>query len=130
MHKLKNKKTVLFTTGILLLLCLSAGALLWQHFHAVPGTVALIYQDGELIRQIDLSHISEPYSFTIESTGGGYNTIYVETGRIGVSDADCPDRICQKMGMISDSSHPISCLPHRLLIKISGGSSDLDAIAG
>lgn len=80
---------------------------------------AQIYQDGELLRTIDLNAVAVPYEFTIECDDG-INTIYVEHGAISVKFADCPDQICVNQGSISDSLVPIICLPHRLVIKIQG----------
>ncbi len=82
------------------------------------GTTAQIMLDGEVIREIDLSRVKEPYSFVVESEGGGTNRITVEPGRICVSEANCPDGICVSQGWLSDQNVPIVCLPHRLIIKI------------
>ena len=82
------------------------------------GTVVQIIQDNTVIREIDLSRVSREYSFVVESPYGGSNTILVQPGRICVSEADCPDRICVKSGWHSDSAAPIVCLPHRLVIRI------------
>ena len=82
------------------------------------GTVVQIIQDGTVLREIDLSKVKEPYSFTVEAPDGGSNRIEVEPGRIRVADADCPDKICISQGWLSDQSVPIVCLPHRLIIKL------------
>ncbi len=44
--------------------------------------------------------------------------IRVEPGRIAVTAADCPDKVCVDAGWRSDSASPIVCLPHRLVIRI------------
>lgn len=108
-------------------------ALVMQHFLSHPGSIARIYQNGKLIREIDLSDKTADFSFTVTLDNGGYNTIRVSHGSIGVIDANCPDKICQNMGMISSTGYPVSCLPHKLLILIeskSGGNAaeSLDAI--
>ena len=82
------------------------------------GTVVQVIQDGTVLREIDLSRVREPYSFTVEAPDGGSNRIEVEPGRIRVADADCPDKICISQGWLSDQSVPIVCLPHRLIIKL------------
>ena len=51
----------------------------------------------------------------------------VEPGRIRVESADCPDKVCVNQGYISDGTVPIACLPHKLIIRIEGGDSGLDA---
>ena len=90
------------------------------------GTVANIYKDGVCIRSIDLALVTEPYSFKV-SDGLGENTVLVEHGRICVSDADCPDRVCVDAGWLSDSAAPIVCLPHRLVIKLEASAKAADA---
>lgn len=81
-----------------------------------------ILQDGKCIKEIDLSSVKESYEMVIEDSKGGSNTVLVEPGRICIKEADCPDQICVKRGWLFDSSSPIVCLPHRLVIQTSGGS--------
>jgi hypothetical protein len=78
-----------------------------------------IYQNGVLIRTLDLSEIIEPYSFEVESEAGK-NVIAVEQGRVCILDADCPDGSCIRQGWISGGATPRVCLPHRLVIKPDG----------
>ncbi len=92
--------------------------------------VARILLDGELLEEIDLDRVGASYSFTVENGSGGSNTIQVERGRIRVSHADCPDQVCVEQGWISDGTVPIVCLPHGLIIEITGGGEDLDAATG
>ena len=97
---------------------------------AGTGAVARITLDGELVEEIDLSAVTEPYTFTLEGPGGFTNTIEVEHGRIRVLEAGCPDQVCVNQGYISDGTVPIVCLPNRLVIEIVGGGDSLDAAAG
>ena len=90
---------------------------------------ARVTRDGVLLEEIDLDKVDAPYSFTLED-GSGTNTVLVEPGRICISEADCPDQICVKQGYISDGTVPIVCLPHKLIIEITGAEGDLDGGAG
>ena len=92
--------------------------------------VARILLDGTLMDEIRLDKVGASFSFTVERADGGFNIIQVERGRIRVSHADCPDQICVDQGWISDGTVPIVCLPHGLVIEITGGGEDLDAAAG
>ena len=95
-----------------------------------PANVARIFQEGAQIKRLDLSAVTEPYSFTVES-GAGINIIAVENGRIRVLEADCPDGLCVRQGWISSGSMPIVCLPHELIIQLDNGNSqELDAVVG
>lgn len=123
---LKSNKFWITVICAVLLISASAALLLRR----APANRAYIYQDGELIRTLDLSAVAEPYSFTLVC-GDGANTISVEHGRICVSDADCHDRLCVRQGWISGGSVPIVCLPHRLVIKLANSdSSNIDAVVG
>jgi hypothetical protein len=94
------------------------------------AAVAQIKLGNDVIKEIDLSEISEPYEFEITDDNGGHNTVRVERGRICVIDADCPDKICVNQGYISNSAVPIVCLPHKLSITITDKQETIDAVAG
>lgn len=114
--------------GVLVLICTII--LILQITENDSGKYAYIYQDGVLVREINLSENKEPYEFTIEYSSGtetGFNTILVENGKIGISDADCPDKTCQHMGMISSTHFPITCLPHKLIIQIVDETPEKEA---
>ena len=118
------------TKAIVFLLMAAAAAsavFLLVRDQKTDAATARITRDGVLLEEIDLNAVDRPYSFTLED-GSGSNTVSVEQGRIRVSEADCPDQICVHQGWISDSALPIVCLPHRLMIEITGGG--LDGAAG
>ena len=94
------------------------------------GAVARITQNGELLEEIPLEEVEEPYSFTITGENGAENTVSVERGRISISHASCPDQVCVNQGWISNGVVPIVCLPNGIVIEITGGGEDLDAANG
>ena len=111
---------------VILLLGSSAAALFMQR---APGSVARIYQDGVLIKSLDLSDVTEPHSFTVEH-GSGENVILIERGRIKVAEATCPDLLCVGQGWLR-SARPIVCLPHRLVVTLNRQSDNgPDAVTG
>lgn len=111
-----------------MILFLSAAASLYIWKRTPEGKVAYVYVDGELVRSIDLDALAGPVRFTVE-TGRGTNVILAEPGRLRVESADCPDKVCVDSGWLSDSSVPIVCLPHRMIIRLGGGAA-LDGEAG
>ena len=120
-----NKFYIVVLGGVLLV-----SAALVFFLGRVPGRVVSIFQNGELVRRIDLSGVVEPYSFTVECEDG-INVISVENGRIRVSEADCPDGTCVRQGWMSSGAVPIVCLPHKLVIKLGeSGYEEVDAVAG
>ena len=92
------------------------------------GTVVEVVQDGVVLQEIDLSAVTGEYSFDVRWPGGGSNVVCVQPGRICVSGADCPDKICVARGWLSDETAPIVCLPHRLVIQVKD-AGQLDAMA-
>ena len=91
-------KTGTWVIVILVILALSIAASVYLYVpRSAGGKVAKIYVDGELVRSIDLSAVSEPERFTVEA-GGGVNVILAEPGRIRVESADCPDLVCVRRG--------------------------------
>ena len=119
-------KRTRFWVGVLAAAALlSVGAILLLGRWSGGGHMARIYQDGVLIREIDLDSLSAPLTFTVEFQGRT-NTITAQPGRIRVESADCPDQVCVDQGWISDGTVPVVCLPNRLVIQIEGGGDGLD----
>jgi len=119
------KSTKFWVVIIAVLLALSfGGALLLARD---GGETAAVYQDGKLLRSIDLSAVDAPYTFVIEGPGGS-NTVEVERGRIRVSHADCPDQVCVRQGWLT-SAAPIVCLPHKLVIELTGSGGEIDGVS-
>ena len=123
----KSAKVIL---ALLVVTAAASAAFLLLRPRDTAHPVARITLDGEVIDEIDLTEITQPWSFTVEGKTGLTNTILVEPGRIRVDHADCPDQICVHQGFISDGPTPIVCLPNKLIIQITGGGEALDAAAG
>ena len=104
---------------ILFAALLAAAALFWWLLgrRSTDSTTVQIIHDGQVIREIDLAGVKEPYEFVWEDAAGNRNLIRVEPGRIRVTEANCPDRICVEHGWLSRELPPIVCLPHRLMIQ-------------
>ena len=82
-----------------------------------------------MLREIDLSQVSEPETFTVDCPWGGSNVIEVLPGAIRVLEADCPDGVCVSQGWLGeDTALPLICLPHRLVIQYAE-TGELDAAA-
>lgn len=119
---LKSTIAILFAV-CLILVCI-------QYFSQPIGAYACIYQDGTLLYEIDLSQ-PETKEYTIEYQEGsrtGYNVVQVKDHKIGIIEADCPDKTCMHMGMTSSASFPITCLPHKLIIEIHESDTNTDDI--
>lgn len=113
-----RKRAILLTVLFLLLLLSSILAIFYIRSSRSASFTAEIYQNGSLLHSIRLDEVTASYTMTISSDDGGCNVIEVRPGAIGILSADCPDLICVKQGFLTDSLLPITCLPHRLVIRI------------
>lgn len=85
------------------------------------GNVAYVYVDGELVYQVDLSKVDQPYLYTV-NTPYGSNVLEIAKDSIRIADADCPHKECVEQGRLTGS--PLVCLPHRLVVKIAEDDAD------
>ena len=86
-----------------------------------------ITRDGEVLYRLDL-RTAEDQTFEIDYGEGG-NTVEIRDHQIRVKDADCPDQTCVRSGWL-DSSLPIVCLPHHLVIRFAETQGAADTVAG
>lgn len=106
------------------LILISAGFLMYRNASA-GGVVAVVTRDGQELQRIDLDQVTEAYTLRMEHPDGGYNLIQVQHGKISVTEASCPDKVCINQGSISDSLTPIVCLPNKVMIAIEDTGNDL-----
>lgn len=87
---------------------------------------ALVRQDGQVVRTIALTGLSEPITFTLD--GAYTNTIRAENGRICVESATCPGQDCVHTGWLTRAGQSAVCLENQVSITLEGATT-LDAIA-
>lgn len=106
-----------------LLLTASAGLSLWL---LRPGQAswAEVWSDGKLLYTLELS---VDQTVTVDSVYGT-NVITVKSGKIAVTEADCPDGYCMNRGFCGGGMQ-IVCLPNRLVIRFVG-QQGIDGVAG
>ncbi len=103
---------IIIAIGFISLICMK--------FFRKPGGYADIYVDGKRINRLPLS---DDTTYTAE-TQTGTNVVIIENGEAYIRDADCPDKLCVHMGHISKKGDNIVCVPHKLVIEISGGEEN------
>lgn len=95
-------------------------------------SIANVFQDGKLIKKISLNK-EETKTYRIDTENGNFNILEVRKGCVSVIDADCPDKLCEKIECNSSKSLPIVCLPNRLVVEIveekQSNNDSMDAIA-
>lgn len=119
---------------LLSLILIAAMATFWFMRHAdSSGRIYAEVRINNVVQEaIDLSAVTEPYTKTYYTGGGGYNVVEVRNGMIRVVEANCPEQIDVRQGWISKPSQSIVCLPHRFVISIyseRGGNDDVDGVS-
>ena len=102
-------------------------AALCLHVFTAQGTQVVATVDGQ---EVGRWLLSDSVDEVIE-TEEGRNHLVIEGGKASIVEADCPDGICVKQGTISRTGQTIVCLPHKLVIEITGKAEEngLDAVA-
>lgn len=127
---MKKADKYILLVVIILLVTSIVGVYLFKTVLSTPGATAIITQNGSVIHSIDLNKVNEPYEITVKAENNGFNTIYVEKGKIKFSQATCPDQLCVQTGFLSHINDIAVCLPHGLFIEIEGGSEgDIDSLS-
>lgn len=54
----------------------------------------------------------------------------VKNGRIRLTNASCPDKICEKTGYIGSSGQSIICVPGRITVTVAGSDESIDVTVG
>ena len=116
------------TKAILALLVLSivaSGAWIFLGKSGAENPRVVIEVDGEIFADYDMDEVKGIIPISTEN--GGENRVWVQEDLVFMDSANCPDQTCVKQGVIKDGTVPIVCLPHKVIVRIEGGESGLDA---
>lgn len=103
---------------------LVAGGLFWLFLSRSPGQSVVVTTPE---RRYTLS-LSEPHSQTFTGNNGHTVTVEIQNGKVRVSTATCPDKLCVRSGALSRSGQTAACVPAGILLRISG-ETEVDAVA-
>lgn len=120
------KKNDFILAGVVLAVALLALGYLYFCRHA--GSEVLVSVEGVTVARYALD---EDRVVTVSGKDGGTNILVIESGKVHIMEADCPDLLCVKQGEISYTGQSIVCLPNQVVVEITGGNKDaeLDAVA-
>ncbi len=111
----------------ILLVAALAAALLWVFLTSDRGSAAQIVIDNETVATLSLS---EDAVYPVTANGHRL-TVRVENGEVFVTDADCPDKVCEHTGKIKAEGASVVCAAARVIVRVvGGGNSDADFVAG
>ena len=129
MNQKHTKRQACILTLVLLILCIISSISIYTRYkNTSQSYTAYIYQNGNLLETIDLSAVTESYTFTVSTQAGLSNCILVQPNAISITHADCPDQVCVNQGIIRNSLLPITCLPHGLVIELRANAEGPDTV--
>lgn len=124
--KLKSLDIVVIVVIIIITLSSSAVPFINSH-KSVSSKYVEIQVKGKLYKKLPLDN-NRSEKITIK-TDLGENIIDISNGKVKISDADCPDKICIKDGSISSPGSILVCLPHKVVVQIKGENVDADGLS-
>lgn len=111
----KHKKEAMLIVIILLISC--ALLLVNRILFSKPARQVEITVNGEVVKTLDLNKDAD---FVVEAYNKGTNHIIIKDGKVHISEATCPDKICLHQGEVEHTGEMIVCLPNRLIARIIG----------
>lgn len=108
--------------GVVLLIAAALAFVIAMH-NAGDQLYAEIWRDGELIERIALT---DQLDRTISLDG--HNTVVLSGKTVKMQQADCRDQVCVRSGTLTRAGQAAVCLPNRVVVKIVGEKSEIDAI--
>lgn len=118
-----NRKIWTILIGIILLVGVAGTAFIY--FPKDKPEMVEIYKDGTLVKSLPLdSEYTEIPVIDEEKE----NIVVISDEKASMKYANCPDKLCVKQGEVGRSNTPIVCLPNKVVVKLSGGAGDVDAV--
>ena len=111
--------------AVLVLAVVASGAWIFLGKSGAENPRVVIEVDGEIFADYDMDEVKGIIPISTEN--GGENRFWVQEELVFMDSANCPDQTCVKQGVIKDGTVPIVCLPHKVIVRIEGGESGLDA---
>lgn len=66
---------------------------------------------------------------TVEIKENGHiNKIIIKDGFASMDYSDCKNQLCVRAGKISRSNQTLVCLPNKVMVEITGGEEEFDAV--
>lgn len=109
--------TIVTTAFITLLLFVTS-------FMPAEGLKAYIYADGELVQEVDFKSTQKSYVLEVRDC-----EIEVSSEGLCFRHSDCPDKLCEKSGIISKNTQTACCVPNAVVIVIKSDKSKTDIVA-
>ena len=111
---------------ILLAVCLCVSLALWivVTLNKAPGSTVVVTVNGE---EYGVYSLHEDREILIE-TENGQNLLIIKDGYADITEASCPDGICERQHKINESGESLVCLPNKVTVTVVGGDSGVDFV--
>lgn len=83
----------------------------------------VIETNGNVYKTIPMKTGMKLQDVHIDLENGKYIDIVADENGAYVKDVICPDKVCQKTGLVSKVGQSIVCLPNRVVVYIEGKSA-------
>lgn len=105
-------------------LLLAAALTAWFALGTTDGQLyAEVWQDDVLVERVKLTDETDR-----EIDLDGHNVIVLAGKTARMASADCHDQVCVRTGTLTRAGQVAVCLPNRVILKIVGETSEIDAI--
>ncbi len=111
------KKADVFLAAIILVAGIASSIFLI--YGGAAGETVKITDNGAIYGTYDLN---EDQIIDVKSDGH-YNIVEIKAGKVFITDASCPDKLCIRQGPIDNTSQSIVCLPNKVVIELIGPDS-------
>lgn len=102
--------------GIVALLCAVALGASLALSPGAAGKIVLVEVNGMTVGRLDLQHDE---SLVVHGTAG-IVTVEVRNGKVGITEADCPNGVCVRSGWKDRAGDIIVCVPNKTVVRITG----------
>ena len=124
--KNKIRNDIILAAVILLI---AVAGLLFVKLTKTQGNTVVVKIDG--VKAVEYS-LDEDVRYEIKTgkNNEDINVLVIKDGKASITEADCPDGICKDYRPISYVGETIVCLPHKVVVEITGDTTDisLDAV--
>lgn len=110
----KKRNPLAYVLAGIFILCLILS--IWI-LKPAKSRMAEVVRDGEVLYTFDLDQARDQEIVLYYRDSS--NTILIRDGEIRMSEAECPDQTCVKMGKLYSENLPIVCVPNHLVIRFT-----------
>lgn len=107
---------------IALILVIALGSWIYNNYVSNKSPIAnlVIKVNGDVYKRIPVMELKKDQLIHIDLANNKHIDIEANENGAWVKDVDCPDKLCQKTGVINKIGQSITCLPNKVTIYYEG----------